>query len=207
MAAPTLCTTFHAPNRGGARPRSRVCSCFTASCTACWLRPFYNAQAVGATALAAWAFLRLADRPLYRVRPPWSFGLNAVQLAGAALLLSALNVTGLHRIIGLPQVWAYFRGGHPQREYEAQGPPPHALERPGRQGPFKSIRHPENLSFVLILWALPTMTVNRLVLALWTTLYSVVGSWHEDARLEGAYGESYRRYRRHTPMLLPRLGR
>ena len=167
-------------------------------------RPFYNAQAVVTTAGTAWAFLRLRDRPLYRVKAPLSFALHAVQLFGAALLLSALNVTGLHRIIGLPQLWAYLRGQHPQREYEAQGPPPQALENPRRRGPFLWIRHPENLAFVLILWALPTMTVNRLTLAILTTLYSVVGSWHEDFRLEGAYGESFRRYRRQTPMLVPR---
>ena len=72
-------------------------------------------------------------------------------------------------------------------------------------GPFRAIRHPDNLFFPLFLWALPRMSVNRLTLALLCTPYAVLGSWHEDYQLRGAYGEAFARYQRATPLLIPRF--
>jgi protein-S-isoprenylcysteine O-methyltransferase Ste14 len=80
------------------------------------------------------------------------------------------------------------------------------LNQPERLGPFGRVSHPENLAIILVVWPFPRMTVNRLTLAGWATLYAVVGSWHEDVRLAQAYGEAFARYRRATPMLVPRFG-
>jgi hypothetical protein len=170
-------------------------------------RPLYIGQAVLVTLAAVAAFLRLPDRDLYQVRKPWAWALNVVQAAGVGLLLRAVSVTGFDRMIGLPQLLAYGRGEHPAPEYEAQGPPPQALDHPERLGPFGWVSHPDNLPIILVVWAFPKMTVNRLTLALWATVYALVGSWHEDARLQGAYGEAFARYRHATPMLVPRFGR
>src|SRR5690242_82697 len=159
-------------------------------------RPLYIGQAALVTLAAAAAFLRLPDRDLYQARKPWSWALNGVQLAGVGLLLRAVSVTGFARMIGLPQLLAYGRGEAPAPEYEAQGPPPQALNHPERLGPFGRVSHPDNLPIILVVWAFPKMTVNRLTLALWATVYAVVGSWHEDARLQGAYGQAFARYRR-----------
>lgn len=169
-------------------------------------RLLYNAQAVLTTLAAAVIFQRLPDRDLYRVERPWAWAFNLVQLAGISLLLRALSVTGFDRMIGLPQLVAYWRGEDPAPEAAAQGPPLQALKDPARLGPFGWVRHPENLGVMLTLWAFPRMTLNRLALALWTTVYGVVGSLHEDSRLEGAYGAAFNRYRRATPMLVPRFG-
>ena len=98
------------------------------------------------------------------------------------------------------------RRGNPAPEVAAKGPPLQALKHPERLGPFGWVRHPENLAVMLTLWAFPRMTVNRLALALWTSVYAVIGGWHEDSRLEGTYGATFARYRRTTPMLVPRFG-
>lgn len=169
-------------------------------------RPLYIGQSVLTTLVAAAAFQRLRDRDLYQVQTPWAWALNLVQLAGVGLLLRALSVTGFDRILGLPQLVAYWRGQEPPPEPAAQGPPLQALQRPEKLGPFNWVRHPENVGVMLALWAFPRMTVNRLALALWTSLYGVVGSWHEDTRLQRAYGAAFDRYRRATPMLVPRFG-
>jgi hypothetical protein len=142
-------------------------------------RGFYMIQAVATTAGAWIWFLRFPDRELYRIE-------------------------------GLA-------GGHDFPLIEAQGPPPEALvfgqvsegkvESSEVVEVFRYIRHPENLGFVLILAAFPRMTVNRLTLAVLSLVYAVVGSWHEDYRLAATYGEAFRRYRRRTPMLMPRLRR
>ncbi|MBV9998918.1 MAG: hypothetical protein JO015_07365 [Verrucomicrobia bacterium] len=169
-------------------------------------RPLYIGQSVLTTLVAAVAFQRLRDRDLYRVPKPWAWAFNLMQLAGIGLLIRALSVTGFDRILGLPQLVAYLRGGDPPPEAAAQGPPLQALKHPEKLGPFRNVRHPENVGVMVALWAFPRMTVNRLALALWTSLYGIVGSLHEDSRLEGAYGAAFDRYRRATPMLVPRFG-
>jgi hypothetical protein len=169
-------------------------------------RPLYIGQSVLTTLASAVAFQRLRDRDLYQIPKPWAWAFNLVQLAGIGLLLRALSVTGFDRVLGLPQLVAYWRGEEPPPEAAAQGPPLQALKHPEQLGPFSWVRHPENIAVMLTLWAFPRMTVNRLALALWTSLYGVVGSWHEDSRLEGAYGAAFDRYRRATPMLVPRFG-
>lgn len=169
-------------------------------------RFLYIGQSVFTTLMAAVAFQRLRDRDLYQVPKPWAWVFHLMQLAGIGLLLRALSVTGFDRILGLPQLVAYLRGEEPPPEAAAQGPPLQALKHPEKLGPFGWVRHPENLAVMLALWAFPRMTLNRLVLALWTTLYGVVGSWHEDSRLKEAYGTAFDRYRRATPMLVPWFG-
>jgi protein-S-isoprenylcysteine O-methyltransferase Ste14 len=72
------------------------------------------------------------------------------------------------------------------------------------RGPFRYLRHPDNLPIITLAWSFPTMTVNRLVLALLTSIYAVVGSWHEDGRLQRRYRRPFAEYLRRTPMFFPR---
>jgi methanethiol S-methyltransferase len=167
-------------------------------------RGFYIMQATATTVGAGIWFLRFPDRELYRVEGAASLLLRAVQLSGAALLLGMVKTVGVGKLTGLSHAVVYAKGGDNFPLIEAQGPPPSAL--PGQldiSGPFRYIRHPENLGFVLLLAGLPRMTVNRLTLTLLSLIYAVIGSWHEDHRLAHTYGEPFRRYRRRTPMLIP----
>ena len=168
-------------------------------------RPFFILQSVVTTFWALKKFRDLPDRTLYEVPRPWSWAWQAVQAFAVALLLRALAVVGYGRLLGLPQLVAFLRGREPAPVPEAQGPPPDARGQPVLSGPFRAIRHPDNLFFGLFLWALPRMSVNRLTLALLSTIYAVLGSWHEDARLRLAYGAPFARYQRDTPLFIPRL--
>ena len=170
-------------------------------------RPFFILQSVVTTLWALQEFWKLPDRTLYQVPRPWSWVLRAVQAFAVALLLRALAVVGYLRLLGVPPLIDFLRGRQPQETSEAQGPPPDAHGQPVLSGPFRVIRHPDNLFFALFVWALPRMSVNRLTLALLCTLYAVLGSWHEDARMRRAYGEAFARYQRETPLLIPRLRR
>ena len=170
-------------------------------------RPFFILQSVVTTVWALKKFWALPDRDLYQVPRPWSLGLRVVQASAVALLLRALGVVGYLRLLGVPQGLDFLRGKEPDPVPEAQGPPPDTQGQPVLSGPFRVIRHPDNLFFVLSLWALPRMSVNRLTLALLCTLYAVLGSWHEDARLRTAYGEAFARYQRATPLFIPHFRR
>ncbi len=149
-------------------------------------------------------FLTLPDRDLYQVPSPWSWALWRAQAFAVGLLLRALAVVGYLRLLGITSLATFVRGGKPAAEPEAQGPPPDASGAPELSGPFRVIRHPDNLFFPLFLWALPRMTVNRLTLSIFCTIYAVLGSWHEDLRLRKTYGESFARYQRTVPLFVPR---
>ena len=167
-------------------------------------RPFFIVQAVISTVGALLIFRRLPDRDVYRAPWPWSGLLRVVQLASLALLASAVKVVGFRRLTGWSPISAFVRGQYPEREPEAQGPPPTAGSHPDARGPFRFIRHPDNLPIITLLWSFPRMTVNRAVVALIASVYAVLGSWHEDARLRAAYGKPFESYARRTPLFLPR---
>ena len=152
---------------------------------------------------ARW-FRRLPDRTLYRVPPPWSWLLHGAQLLSLGWLFAGVAAVGLGRSTGVSQLLALLRGRWPPPEPEDQGPAFVAGQAVPR-GPFRLSRHPNNLVGVVFFWLMPHMTVNRATLAAAATVYAVLGSLHEEARLLRVYDIGYRRYQRQVPFLVPRL--
>jgi protein-S-isoprenylcysteine O-methyltransferase Ste14 len=149
-------------------------------------------------------FLSLPDRELYHVQPPWSWLMRLGQALSLGMVVGAVRVVGLNRFLGITQFWTLVRGGQPAPEPEAQGPP---REQDGAlrvAGPFRYTRHPDNLPIFGVVWLFPKMTVNRLTFAVLASAYAVLGSWHEEQRLQAAYGAVYRRYQQAVPFMLPR---
>lgn len=96
-------------------------------------------------------------------------------------------------LFGLRQVWFYLRG----REYQ-----PLRFVTPG---PYKHVRHPLYLGWLMAFWATPTMTAAHLFFAVMTTAYILVAIQLEERDLIRIHGRDYAEYKQRTPMLIPRL--
>ncbi len=73
-------------------------------------------------------------------------------------------------------------------------------------GAYRIVRHPIHTGWLVILWATPTMTVTRLVLAIGLSIYVVMGTRLEERGLVRRF-DAYAQYIRKVPMLLPSLRR
>ncbi len=70
-------------------------------------------------------------------------------------------------------------------------------------GPYRWVRHPLYLLIVLMIWSYPDLTADRLLFDILWTGWIVVASVLEERDLVAEFGDSYRRYQRQVPMLIP----
>ena len=68
---------------------------------------------------------------------------------------------------------------------------------------YKVIRHPIMVGFLIAFWAVPDMSVGRLLFAGAASAYIVVGVRLEEHDLKRELGEPYERYLERTPRFVP----
>lgn len=71
------------------------------------------------------------------------------------------------------------------------------------RGPYRWSRHPIYLFAIIILWACPVLTMDRLVFNILWSVWIVIGAYLEDRDLHREFGDQYREYSRRVPMLIP----
>jgi protein-S-isoprenylcysteine O-methyltransferase Ste14 len=138
--------------------------------------------------LLVWA---LPDQLIYAIPFPWVILTLLIQGAGISLLLGAVSQTGAAHFLGLEQLVNPGVEGAPRNFVSS--------------GLYGIVRHPIYTASLLFLWLLPIMTWNLLALNLGATLYFYVGAIFEERKLMREFGETYARYKRETPMLVPGL--
>ena len=110
---------------------------------------------------------------------------------GWGLVLFSTFLINHFDLFGLRQVWCYLLG----RPYNSLG-----FTTPG---PYRLVRHPLYVGWLFAFWMTPLMTLAHLVFAIATTAYILLAIQFEERDLVREYGDTYEKYRRSVPMLVP----
>lgn len=127
--------------------------------------------------------------------PGLAMALRVLGGFGWLLVLVSTFIIDHFDLFGLKQVWRYFTN-------QAYDPP--AFRSPG---PYKMVRHPIYLGFLIAFWSTPRMTVGHLFFAVMTTAYILLAIQFEEHDLVQFHGEKYKIYRSGVSMLVPWPGR
>ncbi|VFN01721.1 MAG: Protein-S-isoprenylcysteine O-methyltransferase Ste14 [Candidatus Kentron sp. G] len=73
-------------------------------------------------------------------------------------------------------------------------------------GPYGWVRHPAYFTTLVMIWAYPDLTVDRVVLIFLFTVWIIAGTRLEERDLVAVHGQKYRAYQRAVPMLIPYRG-
>ena len=112
------------------------------------------------------------------------FGLGWLTILVTTFLINHFD------LFGLRQVWLYFRG-RPYSHLPFVTP-----------GPYRFVRHPLYIGWLMAFWATPTMTAAHLVFALGMSAYILIAIGYEERDLI-KFHAGYADYRRQVPMLVP----
>ncbi|MBX9627775.1 MAG: hypothetical protein K2X82_28515 [Gemmataceae bacterium] len=118
----------------------------------------------------------------------------ALAAAGWLTVLATTFLIHHFDLFGLRQAWLYFRGR------------PYTPVRFATPLPYRVVRHPLYVGWLLAFWAAPTMTASHLLFAAGMAAYILAAIRWEERDLVAAHPE-YAAYRNRVPMLVPRLAR
>lgn len=122
--------------------------------------------------------------------PGTQTALLALYVCGWLLVLAVTFLINHFDLFGLRQVTLRLLG-RPYTEIGFRTP-----------GPYKFVRHPLYIGWLIVFWAAPVMTAAHLVFAVGLTIYILTAIQFEERDLARFHPE-YEEYRRRVPMIVP----
>jgi len=156
-----------------------------------YYQPAFYAIVSGVVLLLLPALWQPSRLDLLSLEGPWRWPARGVFLAATAGMVWTFASLRHFDPIGRRPLLAHLRGV-----------PMPAMPLTIR-GAYRWVRHPIYTFFLLMIWASPDLTADRLLFnGLWT-IWMVVGTRLEERDLAAEFGEGYREYQRKVPMLMP----
>jgi methanethiol S-methyltransferase len=150
-------------------------------------RSVYVLVASAQLALLVWQWRAVDGAPLWQAKGFVATLLVIVQVFGFGIALLSTFLIDHRELFGLAQ--AFGRSA--------------ATPRLATPLLYRVVRHPLYLGMLIPLWCPPTMTLERLALAIGLTIYVLVGARLEERDLVRELGDEYRAYQDRVPMILP----
>jgi protein-S-isoprenylcysteine O-methyltransferase Ste14 len=142
--------------------------------------------------LAVVEFWQSLPGTVWHVEATFAVGLlNGLFWFGWLLLFVCTFLIDHFDLFGLKRVWRYWRG----IPYE-----PPTFKTPG---PYRLVRHPLYLGFLIAFWSAPVMTSAHLFFAVMCTGYIILAIQFEERDLIVFHGEQYKMYRSGVSMIVP----
>lgn len=156
-------------------------------------RSIFTALAGGLVGLIVWLWQPLTDVFWTVGDGPARWALLGLCAFGWTYLLAASFAIDHFELFGLKQVWRNLTG-------RPTAPPPFRARLM-----YRFDRHPIMTGALLGLWSAPTMTLDRMVLALGFSAYIVVGVTMEERDLRRHLGATYVSYAKRVGTIVPRI--
>jgi len=117
--------------------------------------------------------------------------LVALSIFGWATVFLSSFIINHFDLFGVRQVW---------QRYRNEQPTPVGFKL---RGPYRLVRHPLMVGFLIAFWATPHMSIGHLFFAIMTTSYIFMGTWFEERDLVAEHGRSYRDYQQTVRAFVP----
>jgi methanethiol S-methyltransferase len=132
----------------------------------------------------------------WQIPSPWNWAMIPVQMIGIWITLRATVIIDGLELAGVRQVL----------NPESQIPNPKSQMEFKTDGPYGWVRHPIYLGWILLVFAVGTMTMTRLVFVLVSSVYILIAIPFEERTLRAHSGGTYDDYIRRVPWkLVPRI--
>lgn len=151
----------------------------------------YNMFSVASLFPILLMLMEFPDQPLYAIPLPWVYLTSIIQGLAVIALIVGVMQTGPLEFAGLAQLSPSYGDSKPAELVTG--------------GLYAYVRHPLYTAGLIFIWFSPEMTVNRLALWSFFTIYIIIGALFEERKLLKDFGSVYGEYKAKTPMLIPAI--
>jgi len=156
----------------------------------------YNVGTLACMGLT-WALWQKSHIVLWDVQAPWSYALMGVEALAVVTFFYLFRFTQpFGEWIGYSQLVRAARG---LPDPKGQG---YKIKTFGIK---RYVRFPHHTMLIVIFWALPYMTADIMLFSITATIYTWLGSLHQDLRGKSYFGEQWVAYTRTSRMLFPAI--